>query len=250
MKIRNEGVAPKVVRTQASSGMSMSLDELEKRLLYQFHDRRLVIRALTHPSFKNEPGSTDAEDNQTLEFLGDSILGFLVAELLLRQFPERDEGFLSKVRSQLVGAKHLTRLARQLRLGPLVRLSSGEARAGGPEKTSVLSDALEALIAASYLDGGIDAARAIVTELFEAEIAAIDPSAIGGMDEKSTLQERSQADGLGLPEYELVSMEGPDHSRTFTYEVTYPDGRTARGTGPSKKEAQRLAAQALLEQLD
>lgn len=235
--------------SRASASSSDVVSGLSDRLGYEFRNSGLLRRALTHPSFKNDPGNSAEEDNQTLEFLGDSILGFLVAEILCRHFPDRDEGFLSKIRSQLVGAKHLTHLARGLGLGPLIRLARGEEMAGGREKTSVLSDALEAVIAATYLDGGLDAARGIVTALFEDEIFALNPQDVESLDEKSTLQERSQADGLGLPQYQLLSAEGPDHARTFTYEVTYPDGTTARGSGPSKKQAQQAAARALLAML-
>ncbi len=222
----------------------------EESFGFCFENRALLCRALTHPSFRHEArGLGEVPDNQTLEFLGDSILGFLVGELLFTSFPAADEGFLSKARSQLVGARHLATLARALGVGRLLNLAVGEDRSGGRERESALADAFEALVAATYLDGGLEAARGVVKRLFEPSVSQLHVSDLVRFDEKSALQERSQAAGYGLPVYRLLEESGPDHEKTFVYEITYPEILRAEGSGRSKKEAQRAAARAALEKL-
>jgi len=224
------------------------LDAVERALDWRFRDQRLLVRALTHSSYAND--DPDAEDNETLEFLGDSILNYLVSELLFDAFPLEAEGTLSKARSVLVSENHFAYLARRLDLGAALRVSPGEERAGGRDRDARLADAFEAVIAALALDAGLDAARAIARRLFAGDIASLDLGGLHRLDPKTALQERAQAEGRSLPLYRLVEESGPPHDRRFAYEVTYGDGISARGEGNSKKDAQRAAADALLERLD
>jgi ribonuclease-3 len=221
---------------------------LEVALGHRFRDPMLLLRALTHASFANE--SEDAEDNETLEFLGDSVLNFLVTEKLFAAFPLEGEGALSKARSLLVSEEHFAALARRIGLGSALRLSPGEERAGGRDRDARLADAFEAMFAALLLDGGIEAARAAAGRLFDADVASLDFGALHRRDPKTALQERAQAESKPLPAYRLVEESGPPHDRRFVYEVSYGEGMSARGEGNSKKDAQVDAADALLKRLD
>lgn len=225
-----------------------AIEALERALGHRFRDSVLLQRALTHASFANE--NEDVEDNEKLEFLGDSVLNFLVAEKLFEAFPLENEGTLSKARSQLVSEEHFAALARRVGLGPVLRLSPGEERAGGRDRDARLADAFEAVFAALLLDGGIEAARAAAGRLFDADVAALDLGDLYLRDPKTALQERAQAEGKPLPVYVLVEETGPPHDRRFAYEVTYGEGISARGEGNSKKDAQRAAADALLKRLE
>ena len=233
--------------------MTEPLDALEERLGHRFRDRALLLRALTHSSFANEADpAAGVADNETLEFLGDSVLGFLVADLLFRAHPEWGQGWLTKARAELVSEGAFADKGRTLGLGALLRLAPTDERAGGRERDARLADAFEALVAAVYLDAGLDAARAVVEKLFSAGLASLDPGELSRRDFKSALQERAQADGKPLPRYRLLSESGPDHEKRFVYEVRFGEGDelTATGEGPSKKEAQREAARAALAALD
>ena len=225
-----------------------AIDALELALGHRFRDSVLLWRALTHASFANE--SEDAEDNETLEFLGDSVLNFLVTEKLFEAFPLEGEGALSKARSQLVSEAHFAALARRIGLGSSLRLSAGEERAGGRGRDARLADAFEAVFAALLLDGGIGAARAAAGRLFDADVATLDFEALHRRDPKTALQERAQAGSRPLPVYRLVEESGPPHDRRFLYEVSYGEEISARGEGSSKKDAQRNAADALLKRLE
>jgi ribonuclease-3 len=225
-----------------------AIDALERALGHRFRDSVLLLRALTHASFANE--SEDAGDNETLEFLGDSVLNFLVTEKLFAAFPLEGEGALSKARSHLVSEAHFAALARRIGLGSALRLSPGEERAGGRDRDARLADVFEAVFAALLLDGGIEEARAAAGRLFDADVAALDFGSLHRRDPKTALQERAQAATKPLPVYRLVGESGPPHDRRFVYEVSYGDGISARGEGNSKKEAQRDAADALLKRLE
>jgi ribonuclease-3 len=228
----------------AESTREDPLDSVERALAHSFRDRRLLVRALTHSSFANE--SPDAEDNETLEFLGDGLLNFLVAELLFHAFPLEGEGTLSRARSVLVSENHFAYLARRLGLGAVLRLSPGEERAGGRNRDARLADAFEAVFAALGLDAGLEEARAIARRLFSDDIASLDLGGLHRRDAKTALQERAQAEGLPLPLYRLVEESGPPHDRRFVYEVAYGENESATGVGSSKKEAQTAAAEAML----
>ncbi len=225
-----------------------TLEALEHAMGHSFRDRALLRQALTHASFANE--MSDAEDNETLEFLGDSVLNFLVSEKLFTAFPLEAEGTLSKVRSFLVSEEHFAALARRLGLGTALRLSPGEERAGGRERDARLADAFEAVFAALLLDGGFEAARLVAGRLFDADVAALDLSGLHRRDPKTALQERAQAEGRSLPTYSLVEETGPPHDPRFVYEVSIGAEMSGRGAGSSKKDAQRNAADFLLKKLD
>lgn len=223
---------------------------VQRALDHSFSDAALLRRALTHSSFANEAPRSDAvRDNETFEFFGDSLLGFLVAELLFEAYPDFREGALSKAKAHLVSEGHFARLARALGLQEALLLAAGESRTGGRLKDSILADAFEAVFAALYLDAGLDAARRLARRLFSDDVAALDPAELSFHDYKTTLQEIAQAEGRALPEYRLVAESGPDHAKTFVFEVRLDDALRASGEGPSKKEAQRQAAKGLLARL-
>lgn len=226
---------------------SDQLDRLEEVLGYQFRDRALLERALTHSSYANEaPKSEAVRDNETLEFLGDSILGFLVAEMLFEAFPGFREGQLSKARSHLVSEPSFARFAKELGIGEALLLAPGECRSGGRVRESLLADAFEAVFAAVTLDTGLGAAREVARKLFAGAVAELDPGELSFHDYKTVLQELAQGEGKPLPSYRLLSESGPDHLKEFVFEVVYDEELSARGTGATKKEAQRQAAKAAL----
>jgi len=202
--------------------------------------------ALTHPSFANEQRST--RHNQRLEFLGDSVLGFCVSELLCARFPEADEGALTRMRAQLVNAEALAAWARKEELAQVLRLGRGAGAAGLRDSTNVLADAVEALIAAVYLDLGLEAARASCARIVEAELLALERD--GTRDPKSELQERLQAIGGEAPTYELLEAGGPAHERWFKVGVRQGGRQLAEGAGRSKRAAERAAASVALERPD
>jgi len=220
----------------------MDLDRLQRRLGYHFRDPGLLRRALTHRS-------AGSRNNERLEFLGDAILGFEVAENLYRMHPQATEGELSRARAQLVKRETLARAARRIQLGDCLILGAGELRSGGQNRDSILSDAVEAIIAAVYLDGGVEAARSLVRRLLEEEIASSAP-AEQPKDAKTRLQELLQARSLKLPQYEVVSLEGEAHDQRFTVvcRVTDLDAETS-GSGGSRRKAEQRAAGAMLELL-
>ncbi|HEY3665729.1 MAG TPA: ribonuclease III [Polyangiaceae bacterium] len=202
--------------------------------------------ALTHPSFANEQRSS--RHNQRLEFLGDSVLGFCVSELLCARFGEADEGALTRMRAQLVNAEALAGWARKEELAQVLRLGRGAGAAGLRDSTNVLADAVEALIAAVYLDVGLDAARGVCERIVSDELALLERD--GTRDPKSELQERLQAIGGEAPTYELIETGGPAHQRWFKVGVRQGDRRLAEGSGRSKRAAERAAASEALLRAD
>lgn len=226
------------------------LTRLETDLGHTFADPKLLDRALTHRSVSPEPGAAPASgDNEQLEFLGDAVLGMLVSEELLRTFPGWSEGQLSKSRARLVNEASLASAARQIDLGKYLRLGRGEEKTGGREKPALLADALEAVVAALYLDAGLGAARAFVSRALVAGALESESISPGRSDHKSALQELLQAGGRGQAEYRVVEESGPDHRKTFLIEVR-ASGATATGSGRTKKEAEQDAARSVLERLD
>ncbi len=222
------------------------LAALEDRLVHRFADRGLLEQALTHSSHSKEQLLSSAPDNEPLEFLGDAVLGFLVAELLHRRDPAGDEGGKTKARAALVSRPALARQAEALGLPELLRLGRGEERAGGRQKPALWADAFEAVLAALYLDGGLEPARRLVETRMGtlAGEAALDRS-----DAKSALQELLQARGEPVPEYVVVEELGPAHRKSFRVECRLPAGLMAVGEGFSKKAAQQQAARAALQLL-
>lgn len=196
--------------------------------------------ALTHKSFANE-AADDAAHNETLEFLGDAVVGLLVADALMRGHPAVGEGKLSRLRAGLVNTRSLAEVAATLRLGDLLRLGRGEERTGGRRKASLLADAYEAMVAAVYLDLGLPAARAAVHAHFGARFAAPETS-LADRDYKTRMQEFAQARFKSTPKYEVVGTSGPDHEKHFEVALWLDEAEVGRGTGPSKKSAERAAA--------
>ena len=237
-------------RTELTTGQLVRLrdefETLQTAVGYRFRDRGLLEHAMTHTSRANEDVSGGVVDNESLEFLGDAVLGFIVADLLFREFPECDEGEKSKMKAMLVSTTTLARVAERLQLGDHLLLGRGEEKTGGRRKQALLADGCEALIAAIYLDGGIEQARAFVVHELAGSIDDMRRDGVTGQDYKSALQELVQAGNRPLPEYRVVGTLGPDHQKRFDVEVVVAGEALARATGSSKKEAEQEAARLAL----
>jgi len=240
-------------RTELPNGRVLRLrdefDALERAAGYRFRDRGLIEHAMTHTSRANEDATGGVIDNESLEFLGDAVLGFVVADILFREFPSYDEGQKSKTKAALVSTATLARQAERLNLGEHLLLGRGEEKTGGRYKQALLADGYEALIAAIYLDGGIEQARAFIAREFAPLIAEVHTGSLAAQDYKSALQEHLQSHNEPLPEYRLAGTIGPDHSKQFEVEVVVRGERVASATGPSKKDAEQEAARRALERL-
>lgn len=224
--------------------------ELESVLGHRFRDPSRLIQALTHSSRIPERGADDSsEDNEKLEFLGDAVLELLVSEDLLRAFPEWREGQLSKSRARLVNATALSLAAQRIGLGQHLRLGRGEEKTGGRMKPALLADAYEAVIAAIYLDAGLEAARQFVQRTLVDGAMIVEAARQGHTDHKSALQEWLQSRGEPPGSYHIISESGPDHEKIFCVELRIAGDITATGTGKTKKEAEQAAAVAALIQL-
>jgi len=225
----------------------VSPELLQERIGYLFRNLQWLNEALTHSSYARE--AAPHRDNEQLEFLGDAVLNYLVSVRLADAFPDYAEGKLSRGRARLVAAEHLSRVALSLDLGSYLRLGRGEEKTGGRAKLSLMVNALEALVAAIYRDGGIRPARRFVHRF----ILPADLGSVAGdlftVDYKSALQEHLQAERLGPTTYRVVSEAGPEHRKIFTVEATAGSHGTARGSGNSKKTAEQQAAHALFESL-
>ena len=224
-------------------------EPLQQAIGYRFRDRGLLEHAMTHTSRANEDVSGGVRDNESMEFLGDAVLGFVVADVLFRDFPEYDEGQKSKMKASLVSTATLAQQAERLDLGEHMLLGRGEEKTGGRRKQALLADSYEALIAAIYLDGGVEPARAFIVREFGPLIAEARRTGVSDRDYKSALQELLQSRELPLPEYRLVGSIGPDHRKLFHVEVIVKGERIGDATGRSKKEAEQEAARAALEKL-
>ena len=223
------------------------METLEARIGYTFHDRRLLQNALMHSSYANENRARGCTSNERLEFLGDNVLGMVTAMRLYRLYPDMPEGKLSRLRAELVCEQSLHAVALELGLGSYIRLGHGEARNGGRERPSILADAVEAIIAAIYLDGGLESAQRfildhILTGLAEGQMHHV-------ADYKTDLQERVQRKPGQALEYTLLSESGPDHNKSFTMNVLLNGSEIGRGTGRTKKEAEQSAAKSALERM-
>lgn len=222
------------------------MSELEEKLGYQFHDPKLLELALTHSSRSNEEGKGHLGCNERLEFLGDSILGFVVAEALYRKYPELPEGNMTRLRAELVCEKSLVEAAAPLELGANLRLSRGEEQGGGHRRPSMIADSFEAVLAAIYLDGGEEAARAFLSRTILPRIGRTKGLS---RDYKTRLQEIVQSLGLDAPIYRMTGESGPDHDKRFFAQVSY-DGKVAgEGSGRTKKAAEQAAAEAACARL-
>jgi ribonuclease-3 len=225
------------------------LSAFEERIGHRFTDASLLERALTHRSRANEDASGASVDNESLEFLGDAVLGFAMADLLFRDFPQLDEGQKSKIKASLVSTATLGDLARELGLGQYLALGRGEEKTGGRNKQALLADGYEAVIAALYLDGGIEAARGFIVREFSERLEDVRSPEFWGRDYKSALQEIVQARELPLPEYIVAAESGPDHRKIFHVEVRVSGQVMGTARGASKKAAEQDAARQALEQL-
>ena len=219
--------------------------QLEQGLGYIFRDKKLLENALTHSSYANERRD-GRQDNERLEFLGDSILGFVVAGFLYRLYPDKPEGDLTRIRADLVCERNLARCAAKVELGKYLLLGHGEDLAGGRQRDSIVSDAMESVIAASYLDGGFEAAKGIIDRLILTELPQGRP---GNFDYKTVFQELVQREKDRVIRYELTGESGPDHDKTFTVNVLVNETVVGTGTGRSKKKAEQAAAEQALKTL-
>jgi ribonuclease-3 len=240
---RTEPTGEKVVR------LCEEFESLQRAIDYRFRDRGLLEHAMTHTSRANEDVSGGAADNESLEFLGDAVLGFVIADMLFRELPTSDEGHKSKLKASLVSTTMLARQAERLALGDHLLLGRGEEKTGGRQKQALLADSYEALIAAIYLDGGIEHARAFIAREFAPLLADARMGGMLGQDHKSALQEYLQSHDQPLPEYRLTGTVGPDHRKLFQIAVVVRGEQIAQGSGPSKKEAEQEAARLALETL-
>lgn len=221
------------------------MELLERRLGYHFHQRSLLVEALTHPSHACDP-KRRGRDNQRLEFLGDAVLQLVLTEHLFRRFRKSPEGQLTKLRSRLVSRKALADFARQLDLGTFILLGKGEQMTGGRERHSTLADAYEALIGAVYLDAGYERTRDLVLGLMDEAILRLAEDPEDERNPKGKLQECLQSIEPSAPCYEIVEASGPDHCRVFTARVLWQGRELSRGQGTTKKEAEARAAEEAL----
>jgi ribonuclease-3 len=222
--------------------MSTPVEGIQNMIGYQFGSEELIDRALTHRS-------AVGPNNERLEFLGDSVLGLLVAEDLFRRFPHSDEGSLTRCRARLVRQETLAAVARQIGLGALVALGEGAVRSGGADRNSILADVMEAVIGAVYMDGGLASAEMVVAKLFREELESIDPELLL-KDAKTELQELLQKLGRPLPRYSVTEVRGEPHQREFVVECMLSDASCSfRGKGGSHQKAEQKAAELALQNL-
>ena len=219
---------------------------LQKSLRYHFKENSLLEEALRHSSFVNEQNDGGLRDNERLEYLGDAVLNLVIGDLLMRAYPQMREGDLSRIRANLVNEIQLAHIARNIGLGGHLKLGKGEIQTGGQDKNSILANAVEAVIAAVYLDGGFTAAFGMIETHF-ADLIEEAPDVTTGQDFKSRLQESVQGKIQELPRYRVVDAKGPDHDKTFYVEMVAGDLKT-QGVGKSKKLAEQDAARQALEQ--
>lgn len=222
------------------------MEKLEEKLGYTFRDRSLLENALTHSSYANENKSLGLQSNERLEFLGDSVLGMVTADYLFRTHPDLPEGDLTRTRAALVCEGSLVEVAHQLELGSYLKLGKGEDAGGGRERPSIVADAVEAVLAAVYLDGGIGSARKIIQKF----ILDREEEKGGSRDYKTALQELVQRENGQVLSYRLTGESGPDHAKVFAMEVLLNDGVIGSGQGRSKKEAEQAAAKAAVLTLE
>ena len=222
------------------------LTKLEQGLGYTFRNKALLENALTHSSYANENRERHLPDNERLEFLGDSILGFVVAEYLYRNVPDKPEGELTRIRADLVCERNLAEAAATIELGSYLLLGHGEEQGGGRKRDSIVSDAMESVIAASFMDGGFAAAKEIIDRLILSNIPKGRPR---NFDYKTAFQELVQRKKDQQIHYELTGESGPDHDKHFEVEALLNGRAVGRGVGSSKKRAEQAAAEAAIEAL-
>ncbi|MFC3122115.1 ribonuclease III [Agaribacter flavus] len=213
---------------------------LQRKIGYVFENQKLILQALTHRS-------ANKSHNERLEFLGDAVLGLIIAEILYQKFPKQPEGKLTRMRASLVNRTTLASIARELSLGEMLKLGSGEMKSGGNRRDSILSDTVEAILGAIYLDSGLAAVQESVNILFRSRVDKLDPS-VQIKDSKTQLQEYLQSRQIPLPEYQVVSISGKDHAQTFQVKCSISSlGIEANGKGQSRRIAEQEAAKQALE---
>ena len=222
------------------------LNELQKKLGYKFKDKSMLRAALTHSSYANEIKKSGVVSNERLEFLGDSVLGMTVAAFIYNEYPSLHEGKMTKLRADLVCEKNLVTLAAKFSIGEYILLGRGEEKGGGRERPSMLADAVEAIIAAIYLDGGFKSVTKFIKEHFTPQAQQMQARV---SDYKTALQEVAQEKENQQISYSIIDESGPDHQKSFTVEVRFNGVRVGEGTGKSKKNAEQMAAKAALEKL-
>jgi len=225
------------------------VDQLASQLELPIVDRALWLTALTHKSYVNEHREEGLQDNERLEFLGDAVIDLAVSHRLMERFPGANEGQLSKLRASLVDEEALSQVALALGLGPLLRLGRGEEQTGGRSKPSLLADALEAVVAVLYLEGGLPRVLEFVDRWFREALEQVG-SSVANRDYKTRLQEIAQGRLGAGPKYRVIEERGPDHAKTFVVELQVGDEVLGRGEGRSKKEAEQLAARQALEGIE
>jgi ribonuclease-3 len=223
--------------------MKSAQERFEDRIGYTFQDKNLLARALTHSSFAYEAPDNQTGDNEVLEFLGDSVLGFVLADFLCAAFPELEEGELSKLKSTMGSTLALQSFAQAIKLDKIIRLGKGETKSGGRKKKSILANSFEAVVAAIYLDGGMAEARRFLGEHFSHFVRKIDTDDFAINNYKSALQEHLQKDNCTAPIYKTMTARGPDHKKRFVVEVSSQNRSLAKAKGLSKKDAEQKAAE-------
>jgi ribonuclease-3 len=227
----------------------ISLDELEEILGHRFSNRSLLVQALTHRSFVNESSVENLKNNESLEFLGDAVLGFVISARLFQLFPDLNEGELSKIKAFLVSATNLFQLSKEIRLGEFIYLSRGEIKSGGRKKRAILVDAYEAIIGAIYLDAGVKKASDFIEKQIQTVLRDRDLRQLTYGDYKSALQEYLHNTGQPEPVYRVVDELGPDHQKIFVIQVLIKNDVVAESSGKTKKEAQQSAARIALQKI-
>jgi len=234
---------------EESIAQDTSMQGLEDVLGYHFSNQSLLIQALTHRSYVNESDGENLKNNESLEFLGDAVLGFIISSRIFQLYPDLNEGELSKIKAYLVSAANLVQLAKKIRLGNFIYLSRGEEKTGGRTKRAIVVDAYEAIIGAIYLDGGVDAASDFIERQTDTFLQELDIKQLTYGDFKSALQEYLHNLNRPEPVYRVVDELGPDHKKTFIIQVLINEDIVAEASGKTKKEAQQSAARLALEKI-
>jgi ribonuclease-3 len=225
-------------------------EDLEQKISYTFRSKEILLQALTHRSYSHESPEKQIRDNETLEFLGDSILGFIISDLLYSKYSHQySEGLMSKVKSYIISTEILSAKARDIDLGNCLLLGKGEEKTGGRSKRSLLANTYEALIAAIYLDGGLEETRKFVHQFFQQTMEEVVEQDFHFNDFKSLLQERLQSIGEPPPDYGIILEEGPHHQKVFHVDIRIRSVAVALGSGTTKKEAEQDAARKAYDQL-
>jgi ribonuclease-3 len=229
--------------------MPSNVSQLEKKIKYKFKKKGLLLQAITHSSYAYESQQNDVTDNEVLEFLGDSVLGLIIADYLHSSYPSLTEGELSKLKSTAASTSALTDFAKKIKLDKSILLGKGEQKSGGRKKRTILAGALEALVAAIYLDGGLEEARKFLSRFLEPFFKEIKVKKFLVDNYKSALQEYLQKENLPTPVYKIITEKGPDHRKSFVVEVFSENKALAKAKGHSKKHAEQRAAQKALKSL-